>query len=465
MNFDKTNFSAETLTLDGITIRFRAWRNLSYADRPADPEYQQMNIFAPEAYYEGESINGYDINSAPIFMPNTVGGYMPGRAGEPGLNPFGPPVPNSIFHALAHGYVVAAPALRGRTLKAADGTFTGKAPACIVDYKAAVRFLRFFAADLPGNTDRIITNGTSAGGALSSLMGASGNHPDYGPYLNEIGAAEAKDDIFAASCYCPITDLEHADMAYEWQFLGVNDYHRKQMGMTEGGRPVFTPVDGEMNALEQKASVEEAALFASYVNSLRLKAPDGTPLTLQENGEGPFQEYVKEVILRSAQQAIDNGTDVSAKSWLHVENGKAVSMDFREYAKEITRMKTAPAFDALTMDSTENSLFGNRITDFRHFTSYGVQNGLKDGQLAEDEVIRLMNPTCYIRDDQAVKAKHWRIRHGECDRDTSLAVSSILTLLLQEQGAEVDYQSPWETPHSGDYDLDALFAWIDRICR
>ena len=128
-------------------------------------------------------------------------------------------------------------------------------------------------------------------------------------------------------------------------------------------------------------------------------------------------------------------------------------------------MKTAPAFDALTMDSTENSLFGNRITDFRHFTSYGVQNGLKDGQLAEDEVIRLMNPTCYIRDDQAVKAKHWRIRHGECDRDTSLAVSSILTLLLQEQGAEVDYQSPWETPHSGDYDLDALFAWIDRICR
>lgn len=128
MNFDKTNFSAETLTLDGIAIRFRAWRNLSYADRPADPECQRMNIFAPEAYYEGESINGYDINSAPIFMPNTVGDYMPGQAGEPGLNPFGPPVPNSIFHALAHGYLVAAPALRGRTLKNADGAFTGKAP-------------------------------------------------------------------------------------------------------------------------------------------------------------------------------------------------------------------------------------------------------------------------------------------------------------------------------------------------
>lgn len=465
MNFDKNCFTVETLTLDGITIRFRAWRNLPYVDRPMDPEYQQMNIFAPEAYYEGKSVNGYDINSAPVFMPNTVGGYMPGQAGEPGLRPFGPPVPNSIFRALAHGYVAAAPALRGRTLKAADGAFTGKAPACIVDYKAAVRFLRFFAADLPGDQNKIITNGTSAGGALSSLMGATGNHPDYEPYLKEIGAAEAEDDIFAASCYCPITDLDHADMAYEWQFLGVNDYHRKQMVMTEGGRPAFTPVDGEMDAAGVKASAEEAALFPFYVNSLCLKAPDGTPLTLQENGEGSFLEYVKGVILRSAQQAIDSGTDVSSKNWLQAENGKAVSMDFREYAKEITRMKTAPAFDALSMDSPENSLFGSRTEDFRHFTSYSCRNSLKAGQRAEDAIIRLMNPTCYIRDDQAATAKHWRIRHGECDRDTSLAVSSILTLLLQEQGAEVDYRSPWDTPHSGDYDLDELFAWIDQICR
>ena len=28
---------------------------------------------------------------------------------------------------------------------------------------------------------------------------------------------------------------------------------------------------------------------------------------------------------------------------------------------------------------------------------------------------------------------------------------------------EVDYHSPWNVPHSGDYDLDELFVWIDRI--
>jgi len=24
---------------------------------------------------------------------------------------------------------------------------------------------------------------------------------------------------------------------------------------------------------------------------------------------------------------------------------------------------------------------------------------------------------------------------------------------------------PWEIPHSGDYDLDELFQWIDGICK
>lgn len=46
-----------------------------------------MNLFVPESYYEGTSINGYDLLSAPVFMPNTVGGYMPGPADEPGANP------------------------------------------------------------------------------------------------------------------------------------------------------------------------------------------------------------------------------------------------------------------------------------------------------------------------------------------------------------------------------------------
>ena len=107
------------------------------------------------------------------------------------------------------------------------------APACIVDLKAAVRYLRHNKNIIPGNVEKIISNGTSAGGALSALLGSTGNHPDYESYLKELGAADERDDIFAASCYCPITNLENADKAYEWEFCGINDYHKMKFERIE----------------------------------------------------------------------------------------------------------------------------------------------------------------------------------------------------------------------------------------
>lgn len=359
---------------------------------------------------------------------------------------------------------MALPAIRGRVQQDGEGVFTGKAPACIVDYKAAVRFLHFFAGQLPGDEGKIITNGTSAGGALSALMGATGNHPDYEPYLKELGAAEAGDEIFAASCYCPITNLEHADMAYEWEFCGVDDYHRMHMEMGEGGRPNFTAEDGEMTEVQVKASRELAKIFPSYVNSLDLKDRDGNSLMLDGEGEGSFKEYVEKVVLASAQRALDGGAELSGKSWIHVVGGKAVGMDFGAYVRDITRMKTAPAFDSLAMDSPENSLFGNGKTDYCHFTRYSFENSLAEGGMADGRVVKMMNPMDYIGNEMAHTVKHWRIRHGECDRDTSLAVSVMLALKLENCGCSVDYHSPWEVPHAGDYDLEELFAWVDGIC-
>lgn len=39
-------------------------------------------------------------------------------------------------------------------------------------------------------------------------------HPDYAPLLKAMGAADEQDDVFASVCYCPIADLDNADMAY-----------------------------------------------------------------------------------------------------------------------------------------------------------------------------------------------------------------------------------------------------------
>lgn len=454
MKFDKHAYSEETLTLGEETLCYRAYRDLVYVDKPVNPEYQKMHLFVPQAYCRGESIRGYTWDTAPVFVPNLVGGYVAGPAAEPGEDKKHPGKPNTVFRALQHGYVVAAPAIRG------SYQAYGHAPACIVDYKAAIRYLHYFAEDLPGDETRIITNGTSAGGAISSLVGATGDHPDYLPYLRELGAAEASDAVFAASCYCPITDLDHADAAYEWQFLGVNQYHGRKAEHVENGEPIVTYFVEDMTPQQIRISRDLASRFPDYVNSLKLRDAGSRPLTLDPSGEGSFKEYLQDVLRRSAQRALDNGIPVEEKAWLKVSDGTVTEVDFGRYAADITRMKPAPAFDATAMDSRENMLFGSEESECRHFSAYC---GSGQVPMAEAQIVRMMNPMNYLSDGQARKAPHWRIRHGAADRDTSLAVSAILSLKLREQGCDVDYHCPWDTPHSGDYDLEELFAWIDGL--
>ena len=142
----------------------------------------------------------------------------------------------AVLMALSRGYIVASAGARGRTNTNEKGEFTGKAPAGVVDLKAAIRYLKYNDAVMLGDANKIISNGTSAGGAMSTLLGATGNHPDYDPYLKKIGAADSSDDVFAVSAYCPIINLENADMAYEWQLNKIHGYKKMNVSMVNGER-------------------------------------------------------------------------------------------------------------------------------------------------------------------------------------------------------------------------------------
>ncbi len=489
LRFDENKYTVKTCTIGEETIRYRAFMDLPYCAHPVAP-VQRMNLYVPESYYEGEEINGYTLQTAPILMPNTVGGYMEGPAGGPGMATKGN-IPNATFCGLGHGYVVACPGVRGRTtgkrstefFEGASGAITGeengrmvgKAPAFIIDMKAAIRYLRYNKDLIPGDTEHIITNGTSAGGALSALAGATGNCPEYEPYLAEIGALDERDDVFAASCYCPIHNLEHADAAYEWLFCGHNDYHRTKKIKTENGVQRI-PVDGVMSEKLQEASKELKALFPSYVNSLSLKDEQGQELLLDADGEGSFKEYVKSFVIRAAQKELDThriqkdlptlsmpGSEIDDQDYLVIEDGKVVDLDWDSFVTKITRMKPAPAFDALDLSCPENDEFGSEDVPARHFTEYSYTHSEVNGPMADTELIRIMNPLNFIGSDGT--AKHWRIRHGIFDRDTALAIPVILAATLQNKGYDVDFFAPWGLPHSGDYDPDELFAWIDGLCR
>ena len=233
-------------------------------------------------------------------------------------------------------------------------------------------------------------------------------------------------------------------------------------------RPENAPMETAKASAMTEAEIAVSSIlkteFPLYVNSLDLRDKDGNVLNLDDKGNGTFKEYIKSKYIESAQSALDNGVDLSNVDWVTVQNEKVVDVDLDKYAVAVTRLKAAPAFDKLDLSSGENDEFATENNVPRHFTQTSKAHELKEGAMADSDIIRLMNPMNFIGGN-AQTASHFRIRHGAEDRDTSLAIPAILALKLENNGVDVDFFSPWARGHAGDYDLEELFDWADRICK
>ena len=476
LTFDINNYESMTGTVDNKEIKYRAFEYIPYVSNPIDIDQQYMNIYIPEEYFNNGTVNGYNTQTAPIFMPNNVGGYMPSQ-------PMAPKVennkPNSALYALSRGYVVASPATRGRTNKASDGNFIGKAPAVIVDLQAATAYLHANDATMPGNAKRIITNGTSAGGAVSLLQGATGNTSDYQPYLQALGAATASTDVYASSAYAPITNLDAADMAYEWSYNGITSFNKVTMGQGELPQANVGGAPAQMQRSVQRVNLtnDDVAYsdllkshFPDYVNNLQLRDRTGVILKLDKKGNGTFKQYVKSFIIDAANKAKSNGTDVSRYSFLILDKntGLVKDIDWDAYNSFTSRSKAPGAFDSRVNDSGENSLFGTSTSDTNHFTITAALHDTtpnNDVYVENAKIVTMMNPMNYLGSPAATNARYYRIRYGTADSNTSVAIPLIVGTRAQNLGYNVDMATPFDVDHSGDYDLDELFNWMDNIVK
>ncbi|MDR1900808.1 MAG: hypothetical protein LBQ88_00800 [Treponema sp.] len=98
-----------------------------------------------------------------------------------------------------------------------------------------------------------------------------------------------------------------------------------------------------------------------------------------------------------------------------------------------------------------------------NFTGF---SGQRSGNGVTDEVkdrVYLMNAMNFIGDARSTNAAKWYIRHGAIDRDTAFTVPLTLYTSLANKGYLVNFAFAWEKPHTGDYDLDEVFAWIKEI--
>ncbi len=272
---------------------------ISYCETPADADYEQLAIFVPGDYLtgtqnedgtytctvnDGATVNGYTITEAPIVMPVNTPGY----SAQSALTSYS----SSVSTYTDEGFVYVHAGCRGRD---------AGAPAGVTDLKAAVRYLRGCASELLGDAENIFAFGHSGGGAQSAILGATGDAPEYDAYLESIGAVQGVSDAIAGSMdWCPITNLDTADEAYEWM-----------MGTTRTG----------LSDDEQAISDALAEAYATYINEAGFEA-DGSTLSLEASSDGIYQagsyyEYVKGEIEQSLENFIADTTwpyDASSSS-------------------------------------------------------------------------------------------------------------------------------------------------------
>lgn len=263
---------------------------IRYCENPADADRETMGIFVPGAYFVGKD-NGDGTYTCSVDAEAVIGNYTAATApvvfpvDTPGYSAMDAPAGYTDVAAYTkEGFVYLYAGCRGRD--------TG-APAGVTDLKAAVRYYRYHADILPGSADRIFSFGMSGGGAQSALMGATGDSGLYTPYLEEIGAVSGVSDAVAGSmCWCPITNLDIADAAYEWNLGSAR-----------------TGLDNDTQVLSDAL----AAAYADYINALKLTDGNGNVLSLAESEEGIYQsgsyyEYIKAVIEQSLNHFLSDTT-------------------------------------------------------------------------------------------------------------------------------------------------------------
>ena len=278
------------LALDNAAWRYDATGDvyyqlgLSYAATPQASDYETLGIYVPGAYLTGTD-NGNGTYTATVNGSGAVGSFTAATAptvlpvNTPGYSAQKPPTEYSYDIIKAYmeaGFIYIHAGLRGKDSN--SQTYSGNAPWGVTDLKAAVRYRRYNAASVPGDAAKVYVFGHSGGGAQSAVAGASGDSELFAPYLAALGAATTdtsgkalSDAVAGAMCWCPITSLDSANAAYEWN-----------MGQFASSG---TRAEGTWT---RAYSQDLAAAFPAYLNGLKLTDSQGKPLTLESSSQGTF---------------------------------------------------------------------------------------------------------------------------------------------------------------------------------
>lgn len=468
-------YSAEGYESD---VEYYSLERVVYCASPVDEAHQIMNIYVPACYmkedengvsidpdgsFSGNEVN-YSAEDAPVIYLNTIAGFgqaepadiESGRQGH---------AAGSYAQLIENGFVLVTVGARGMGKEGEEINTSGLIPAGIVDLKAGIRFLRAHDAELAGSSEKIVTIGSSSGGGFSALLGASGNSPVYEPFLEEIGAEEASDSVWASVVYCPVTTLEIADGGYWWQ-NGAKTKESLAGELTRCAVKEFVTV-----LREQGFDISEDGYSGEYYEGFRKEFSDifNSYIAYCGMNEAEADEFIKAIC--------PDG------NWLYInEAGEAEVSSVPEYAFNYwgdpgSRM-AAGVYDSF---SGNGGSAESKVYDHKHFSTVladafeDILEAYPDAKkYAESyrsdidnylDTADLFEPEKFIRSGETDMAQHWRFRSGSEDANSVQSISWYLYQTVLAAGAEdADYGILYGFAHETvEYDPLDLVNWINGL--
>lgn len=500
--------------------------DVAYCTAPRDAAHETLSVFVPGKYLRGEKraggaytcsinysakVNGYTAATAPMLLAVNTKAYKEVTASAAYHD-------DAMGGFLRAGMVCVFPGMR-RT----DGENPGTAPWGVVDLKAAVRFLRLNMERLPGDPNRIFAFGTGEGGALSAVLGASGDSEDYLPYLNRIGAAlydqnkeSLSDTVYGVMSWNPSAPPDTGDSAYEW-LLG--QYAR------DGSR--------DERLWTAELSQDLAASYAAQINAMKLTDGEGSRLTLEpaRGGictSGGYADALRTLLEKSLNRYLRNakfpvlvkedGIEIScrmAEAYINALDGGERWLSYDTDTKTVrisdlagfahrcaSALKAVGAVDGLGREMPENQVFSVSGLGAMHFDAVlsallAVNQGVyarytgwsytlpanssfdltKTDELGRSAKARtaLYTPLYFLSRGgdgygKSTPAREWRINCGVVENGTAAVDAMNLFLALRENAGvkKVKLTPVWKQrdarPENAGSGAGNFLSWVEDRC-
>lgn len=525
-----------------LALDNKAWRydassdtyyqlGIPYCALPAAPSVQRLAILVPSAYLQGTKNEDEDTYTCAVDPTGTVGAFSAQTApialplsstkyeGQEPLTEFST---EGVATYLAAGLICVLAGFRGSTggTNADGSTYVGGAPWGLIDCKAALRWLRYNAEDLPGDAENVFAIGRLGGGGMATLLASSGDAPQFNSYLECIGAAfhdsagnTISDAVTGCAGWDPLLVFDNANAAYEWE-IGQ-----------------FTATDARQEgSLGRQLSIDLCNAYVSYVNMLNLNPPSSqkaafpsqtAPLTLEAGEDGRYmkgtyadylrnlvQDALNEFLLSVSFPLTANSTRYTAAAnyiaalneditWLTYDasNNTVTVLNLEGLARCLgSNVLDVCPFDPFDKSSDENALFADEDSNSRHYdkmlsdvlrlnaseyATFGAWDSgypeayEQDLDATDSEGVstkvraRLFNPMFFASGgyegfESATVAPYWRVRvsvgPGATGLNALLATRANLacSLVAREDVSSVDFSATWTTEESAAEETDAL---------